>query len=303
MKVIFNADDFGLSRAINAGIIEAYEHGLLKSASLVVTGEAAQDAVEGATSHPGLDIGLHTTLIEELPALPPGQIPSLVADGRFHRQRSALFLRYVLGHWTVTEAEAEITAQLDRVRAFGLEASHLDGHQHLHLLPRLFPSVIALAQRHGIRFVRGRISDPLAGTGTLARKISTLAINTVSRLNWSKIPGSSQVHMISFTTVGFLQAGGSLTVSYLLSMLDHLRKDPGQSIVEVMLHPGHRDAETERRYGHWGYQWERDLALLLDQTLPEALARRGIEVTSFRELGAKTDEASGGRSFGTECAT
>jgi predicted glycoside hydrolase/deacetylase ChbG (UPF0249 family) len=303
MKVIFNADDFGLSRAINAGIVEAYERGLLRSASLVATGEAAEDAVEGATSHPGLDIGVHTTLIEERPALPPAQIPSLVADGRFHRQRSTLFLRYVFGRWNVAEAEAEITAQLDRVRAFGLEPSHLDGHQHLHLLPRLFPPVIALAQRHGIRFVRGRISDPLVGTGTLARKISTLAINAVSRLDWNKIPASSRVHMISFTTVGFLHVGGALTAPYLLSMLDHLRRDPEQRIVEVMLHPGHHDAETARRYGHWGYQWERDLALLLDQTLPEALARRGIEVTSFRELGAKTDETTGGRLSGTECAT
>jgi hypothetical protein len=59
-----------------------------------------------------------------------------------------------------------------------------------------------------------------------------------------------------------------------------------------MLHPGRRDAETERKYGHWRYQWERDLALLLDPTLPEALASRGIDVTSFRELYAVTDTAS-----------
>ena len=56
-------------------------------------------------------------------------------------------------------------------------------------------------------------------------------------------------------------------------------------IVEVMLHPGDRDAETERRYGHWNYRWERDRDLLLDPRLPDALAERGIQVTSFRALG------------------
>ena len=292
MKVIFSADDFGLTRAINAGILEAYERGLLKSASLIVTGEAAEDAAAGAAAHPGLDIGLHVALIEERPALPPAQIPSLVAQGRFHQLRSVLLLRYMLGHWNVAEAEAEIAAQLDRCRGFGLEPSHLDGHQHLHLLPRLFPSVIALARRHGIRFVRTRLSDPLDGTGSSARKISVLAINMLSKLDWSKIPGLAQVPMISFTTVGFLQAGGALTASQLLSVLDHLRRDPAQSTVEVMLHPGRRDAETERKYGHWRYQWERDLALLLDPTLPGELASRGIDVTSFRELYAVTDPAS-----------
>jgi predicted glycoside hydrolase/deacetylase ChbG (UPF0249 family) len=294
MKVIFSADDFGLTRAINAGILEAYERGLLRSASLIVTGEAAEDAVAGAAAHPGLDIGLHITLIEERPALSPAQIPSLVTQDRFHRQRSALLLRYMLGHWNVVEAEAEITAQCDRCRGFGLAPSHIDGHQHLHLLPRLFPSVIALARRHGIRFVRTRLSDPLDGTGSVARKISVLAINMLSKLDWTQIPRLAQVLMAPFTTVGFLQAGGGLTAPQLLSILDHLRRDPAQSIVEVMLHPGRRDADTERKYGHWRYQWERDLALLLDPTLPEALARRGIDVTSFRELYAVTDTASPG---------
>ncbi len=289
MKVIFNADDLGLTRGINAGILEAYEHGVLRSASLIVTAEAAEDAVALIKARPGLDVGLHITLVEERPILPPIRIPSLVADGRFLRRASAVYLRYALGRWNVDEAEAEIAAQLDRMRSFGLEPSHLDGHQHLHLLPRLFPSVIALARHQGIRFVRSRVGDPLAGAGSLARIISALAINEVSRLDWGKIDGPSRMAMIPFSTVGFVHSGGTLTTSRLLGMLDKLRQDVRHSIVEVVVHPGHIDTETEQRYGHWRYRWENDLALLLDPTLPESLVHREIQVTSFRDLNVRTD--------------
>lgn len=300
MKVIFNADDFGLTPAINAGILEAYDRGLLRSASLIVTGEAAEDAAAAARARPALDLGLHITLIEERPALPPAQIPSLVVDGRFHHRRSILFLRYVLRRWNVAEAQAEIMTQWDRMRGFGLKPSHLNGHQHLHLLPRLFPFVIALAQRRGIRFVRGRFSDPLTATGSLARKISSIAINKLSELNWTRLSASARRAMMPFTTVGFVHAGGALSTPHLLSMLDHLRRDPGQGIVEVMLHPGHRCGETERKYGHWQYHWESDLSLLLDSALAEALFRRGIEVTSFRELSTTMGSTPSERSIGTD---
>jgi predicted glycoside hydrolase/deacetylase ChbG (UPF0249 family) len=69
----------------------------------------------------------------------------------------------------------------------------------------------------------------------------------------------------------------------LLDALDRMGRR-STAVVEVMLHPGRRDADTERRYGHWRYRWENDLALLLDPRLPDALARRGIEWTSFRAL-------------------
>jgi predicted glycoside hydrolase/deacetylase ChbG (UPF0249 family) len=162
--------------------------------------------------------------------------------------------------------------------------------------------VIALAQGHGIRFVRTRLGDPVAGAGSLARKMSVLAINKISRLNWAKVPDPDGLAMIPFTTVGFLQSGGALTVSSLLATLDQLRGDRGQNIVEVMIHPGRCDAETERKYGHWRYRWESDLELLLDPTLSEALAQRGIVVTSFRDLAVRTNAASTGRSSGADSA-
>ena len=150
--------------------------------------------------------------------------------------------------------------------------------------------------------MRTGLSDPLGGAGSLPRKLSALAINKVSALDWGRIPAPSRATMTSFTTIGFLQSGGTLTVSRLLEILDALQRDPAAGIVEVMLHPGHRDVESDRRYGHWRYRWENDLALLLDPALPEALARRGIQVTSFRELHGTVKVPSPGRSWGVDNA-
>jgi predicted glycoside hydrolase/deacetylase ChbG (UPF0249 family) len=289
VKVVFHADDFGLTRAINAGIVEACERGPLRSTSLMVTAGAAEDAAAAARTLPALDVGLHVTLVEERPVLPPERIPTLVDEGRFWRDHSAVFARYVAGRWNPVEARAEVAAQFVKLMALGLRPSHCDGHQHLHLLPKLFPAVVELAHANGAQFVRSQLGGPVGGEGSLGRRLSQLALRGISRFARGRLAPDTRAEAETFVTIGFLEAGGRLTTARLLTMLDELRARHQSNglVVEVMLHPGRRDRETERRYGHWHYAWERDLELLLDPALPEGLARRGIEVTSFRALAAE----------------
>src|SRR4029077_5929785 len=104
VKVIFHADVFGLTRAVNAGIVEAHERGVLGSTSLMASAEAAEDAASLARSLPRLDVGLHGTLVEERPLLPPARIPTLVDGRRFWPNHAAVFARYASGRWRVDEA-------------------------------------------------------------------------------------------------------------------------------------------------------------------------------------------------------
>jgi predicted glycoside hydrolase/deacetylase ChbG (UPF0249 family) len=284
MKVVFHADDFGLTEGVNAGIVEAHERGVLGSASVMVTAPAWEDAVARAKATPDLDVGVHLTLVEERPVLPPERIPSLVHDGRFWPSHGAVGLRWLQGRWRPDEAQAELTAQLGRFEATGLVASHLDGHQHLHLLPGVFAWVVSAARLRGIRFVRETLADPLQGGAPRAAVL--VALRGVRLLAARSADPTDLRTLTPFLTVGFLHAGGTLTSARLLSMLDRLRRRRPDAVVEVMLHPGRSDDESRRRYGHWGYQWANDLALLLDPALPGELARRDIEVTSFRALAA-----------------
>lgn len=115
--LIVNADDFGLSLGVNHGIIEAYEHGIVTSASLMVRCPAAAAAAAYARAHPSLGLGLHLDLGE---------------------------WAYHSGSWdsvyqVVSIAEpkavaAEILQQLSTFRGLvGREPTHIDSHQHVHL--------------------------------------------------------------------------------------------------------------------------------------------------------------------------
>ena len=138
-QIITTADDFGRSPAINAAIIRAHREGILTAASLMVTGDAWQEAVQLARANPTLAVGLHLVVSNGRAVLPPTQIPHLVdASGRFPDDPLRLGLRYAFDRAAQRELAAEVAAQFARFAATGLPLSHVDGHQHLHVHPVVY---------------------------------------------------------------------------------------------------------------------------------------------------------------------
>ena len=83
-QLVVNADDFGISRGVNRGIVEAHRQGIVTSASLMPNLPSAEDALTRATTCPGLGLGLHLTLTAGAPLQSPHTVPTLVdADGQF----------------------------------------------------------------------------------------------------------------------------------------------------------------------------------------------------------------------------
>jgi predicted glycoside hydrolase/deacetylase ChbG (UPF0249 family) len=152
--VIFNADDFGLTGGTNAGIIGAFRHGLVRSASLMVTTPGFADAVELARAHPGLDLGVHLALTGVAPVLPAAQIPSLVDRQGHFPHPSAWLGRALSKRLRPTEVHAELRAQLLRAFETGLPFSHIDSHHHVHLFAPVARIVGALAREFGLPVVR-----------------------------------------------------------------------------------------------------------------------------------------------------
>jgi predicted glycoside hydrolase/deacetylase ChbG (UPF0249 family) len=114
--LIVNADDLGLSAAVNAGIFAAHESGVVTSASLMVRQGAAPAAAEEAAAYPDLAVGLHLDL------------------GEWIYERGEWSQAYL--HCDTDDpaaVEAECRAQLERFRALlGRDPTHLDSHQHVH---------------------------------------------------------------------------------------------------------------------------------------------------------------------------
>src|SRR5579864_9268054 len=101
VRLVLNADDFGRSRQINLAVERAHTQGVLNSASLMVAGEAAADAVEIARRCPGLAVGLHLVVVDG-----PG-----VLEGVLPNRPLRLGVRYVFGRGARRRLKAEVTAQ------------------------------------------------------------------------------------------------------------------------------------------------------------------------------------------------
>ncbi len=99
VRLIVNADDFGLTSGVNRAIAELHEAGVLTSASLMARGGAADEAIAMARATPTLGVGCHVLLVDGEPVLPPDRVPTLVdrKTGRFHQSLSTFLLRLFTG--------------------------------------------------------------------------------------------------------------------------------------------------------------------------------------------------------------
>ena len=236
-RLVVTGDDFGISREVNAAIIEAHENGILTHASLMVTGEAFEEAVALARAHPRLAVGLHLVVIDGRSALPAAAVPDIVdGSGRFSSAPVRAGLRYQLRERARKQLETEIRAQLERFRATGLPLTHVDGHHHLHLHPVVLRRLASLAEEFPIPAIRLPSEELSLALRLDPRKIPT-------KLVWAWIFARlrrSGERRLRRAGVGFaervygLLATGRMTEKYLLQLIPRVRSDD----VEVYSHPG-----------------------------------------------------------------
>ncbi|MEO8380873.1 MAG: ChbG/HpnK family deacetylase, partial [Acidobacteriota bacterium] len=249
MKLIVTADDVGLHRGMTEGAIRAHREGIVTACSVVVNGVAFDDAVARLREVPSLEVGVHLTLVEERP----------LTAIRFSNKYTSFLPRYLARRISIEAIERELRAQIERVADAGLTITHLDGHQHLHLLPRIFAVVTRLAREHAIPYVR--IVDD---RGSTSRRMPMAALNVLGRRARASLIGDAAVRTNDHT-IGVADAGHLTDVVHLL---DHVT-----GITELVTHPG----MGVDGYG-WGYAWEAETRALCDPRLREELAARGIDL-------------------------
>lgn len=143
-KLIVNADDFGLTNGVNAGTVKAFKNGIVCSATLMVNGEAAEEAFELVKENPKLGVGIHLVLTFGRPI--SKKLKNIVdANGDFLKQ-SVLREREI----DLEEVEVEFRAQIEQFTSNGITPTHIDSHHHVHMIEEIFPLVIKLANELGI---------------------------------------------------------------------------------------------------------------------------------------------------------
>jgi len=147
---------------VNRGILEAHAGGVVSSATLMANGAAFADAVTAARSTPNLSVGCHVVLVDGTPVSPPGALDTLLAirsaePEKFYSSLSAFAARAMLGGFDRDQLVAEVTAQIRKIQAAGLEVTHLDSHKHAHIFPEILAALLRAARICGVRAIRNPI--------------------------------------------------------------------------------------------------------------------------------------------------
>lgn len=278
-RVIFNADDFGRSPAINAAVIQAHRQGILTSASLMAAGEAWAEAIALARAHPTLAVGLHLVASNGPAVLPHRMIPHITdLQGRLRDDPLQAGLYYGFSHAARQELVCEIEAQFERFAGTGLPLSHVDGHQHLHIHPAVFPMILGLALEHGARGLRVPRED-IGLTLRLERRQSplqllwTIILRLIYRWCAARLRGIPLA--VPARVFGTLQSG-RMHEAYVIGVLRNLQ----HPTAELYFHPT-LDDRAEPLGPNRG-----DWQTLLSPTVRRVIAERGIQPATYAALAA-----------------
>ena len=259
-KLVVNADDFGFTRDVNQGIVQAHREGILTATTLMATGAAFDDAVLLARENPSLDIGVHLVLVGEPP---------------FPRTVSQLMRAVALGRIRIYE---ELLAQVRRILDAGLEPTHLDTHKHTHLLPPVLDAVARISEECKIPWVRRPFDfrGPYEGVPWTKRAVGS-AFGVV-RSRFTRVLARHGCR----STAHF--AGFQITGRYTAAQLARLILALPDGATEFMCHPGICGDELRAAHTRLQESRQRELDALTSSEVRAALTQAGVHLATYRDL-------------------
>ncbi len=268
-KFILNADDFGYSKPANKAVLNGYNHGFLRSASLMANGAEFLSAVnEILPECPNLGIGVHLNIIEG---------NALTTGKPFDKG----FLKLLMNSAEVNETylafvEREFRAQIEAVRKY-TSIDHIDSHVHVHAIPGYFRIAAKLAKEYEIPFIRTQYEEPYFVPFLQKNLNFKYPVNLikVALLNYFTTVNKPVVEEFGLRTndhiigVGYTGMMDAITVEYGLNAIE------SDGIVEALIHPRDYDLNDTHR-AEFGLSQSKDLEY--------AIKRLGYEITNYKQL-------------------
>lgn len=266
--LIVHADDLGMARAVNAATIKAFESGLVNSASIMVPGPWLPEIATYARQHPEADLGLHLTLTSEWapyrwgPVLSKDRVASLLDNsGYFYLTETE-----AASHANAKEVEAEIQAQIERARSFGIQPTHLDSHMGtLYKNKTLFEILLRVARDHKLPI---RLSKEWMATTDYLPSILS--------------PGDVAIDKI-------ISIEPNVTAKDWAKFYINSIKGLQPGVTEVVIHLAYNDEEMRAAtadHPNWGAEWrQRDLQFFTSGVFRKLLQKNNIKLITWREIG------------------
>jgi len=290
-RLIVNADDFGYARGVTDGIVEAHQRGIVTSTTVMANMPDAERACRMALDLPNLSVGIHFTLTQFVPVLPARDVPSLVdASGHF-LSSECVMRRAMRFEMNFEEIVAELSAQVERVLAWGLRPTHFDSHHHICMYPQTFLAACEVARRFGIRRMRcGRA--PFRVRRDVEVSVSDRV--KVLRCNAALAPKSGYYTLVKWWArlrYGIVSPDGLLAAIRLVPRpagdtferwAATLASAPDGTF-ECISHPGYEHDFPEDKPQMRAQRLE-ELKVLTDPRLREIVERRDIQLIGYHEL-------------------
>jgi len=266
--LIVHADDLGMSHSVNLATIKGFESGLVNSGSIMVPCPWFSEIAAYARANPQADLGLHLTLTSEWTSFRWGPVTSkdrvsslLDKNGYFHLTEVDAATKA-----DVKEVEAEIRAQVERARAFGIQPTHLDSHMGtLYQSKELFEVFLKVAREYKLPVRVAREWASRADFLMTMLKPDDAYIDRVLDINPAVAP----------------QDWGKFYTEALKKL------QPG--VTEVVIHLAYDDAEMQGAtadHPNWGAAWrQRDLQFFTSDAFKQVLREQGIKLITWREIG------------------
>jgi predicted glycoside hydrolase/deacetylase ChbG (UPF0249 family) len=264
-RLIINSDDYGRTPDISRGIRQAHLHGVVTSTTCMMNiPTTAEDIAVALKETSTLGMGVHLVLTMGRPISAPGTVPS-ITDG------SGNFLKY--GHLIeqipniqMDEVKTEWRAQIETfINATGHKPTHLDSHHHSsYFSASLFRGMLELAKEYdcAIRF-------PFTHDGSGELEETSKHVPGLMKEFNPRRPDSFVVDFYDERA----------THEELLNMINNL----ADGTTEIMCHPGYVD-DMFAKESAYNYQRDRELKILTDPSIKEAIQVNGIELITFAEL-------------------
>jgi predicted glycoside hydrolase/deacetylase ChbG (UPF0249 family) len=287
--LIVNADDLGIHPTISAGILSAYRRGILTSCTMLMTTAYLEETVHNYVRPAALPIGIHLSLTLGKAMAPPREVPDLIdCDGNLRLSAGRLIMSSFAGgrgRDLLAQIRRELEAQLAVARDWGLQPTHADSHQHVHMNPAIFALVEDLLPRYGIdrlRYCRETLSIFALGPDlpALVRRHNPSKW-AVLRLRSAQVTPHLAANQDFF---GVLYSGGMTK----RALKARIARAPTDRSLEICIHPGFPAPKGELFYPRPGYndfissparQMEHDALIVGD--VVDLVQRRGLVLRAF----------------------
>ncbi|XP_030692160.1 carbohydrate deacetylase isoform X1 [Globicephala melas] len=297
VRLVVTADDFGYCPRRDEGIVEAFLAGAVTSVSLLVNGAAAERAAELARRH-RIPTGLHANLSEGRPVGPARHgASSLLGPEGFFLGKMGFREAVAAGEVVLPQVRGELEAQLSRFRELlGRDPTHVDGHQHVHVLPGVCQVFAEALQACGVRFTRLPMERGVGGCAWLEAPARAFACAVEQDARAAMGPFARHGLRWTDVFVGLSTCGRHMSAHHVSGALARALEGipTGRAVTaELMAHPGYPSVPpaggSSEGPDAFSCSWERlhELRVLTAPVLWAQLAQDGVQLCTLHELDSK----------------